>query len=239
MTVRNIHISRLAANKDNIRRDVGDVTELAASIRVHGILQPLVAEERPGGRYVLLAGHRRLAAARKARLEMVPVDIRPAAGGAKAIEVMLVENCQRSDLSAVEKAEAMGRLRGSGYSASDIARATGMSPSTVSYFLSLLDLDDDSRARVRDGSVPVGHAVSAVRQARKARRQGIAAGRPALASPPWLTGRHRLADAARALCSHSMRPVVGKIACGQCWEQAIRDDERARIGLVPEGERVS
>jgi hypothetical protein len=66
--------------------------------------------------------------------------------------------------------------------------------------------------------------VAGVRMCVWARRGGTT-GRPVVASPPWLNRRHPLADQARAACTHSDRPLVGNVACGQCWEQVIRDDE--------------
>ena len=237
MTAQNVHVSRLVPHPGNVREDTGDIGELAASIQAHGILQPLVVQVHPqrAGCYLILAGHRRLEAAKRARLEMVPVTVRKLAQPVKAIEIMLVENCQRSDLSPVEKAEAMGRLRKHAYTATAIARATGLTVSTVSYYLSLLDLDEESRARIKDGSVAVGAAIKAVRRARKVTRGGTT-GRPVQASAPWFTARHKLADAARSLCDHTTRPVVGNTACGQCWERVIRDDERQRANAGPERE---
>lgn len=227
-----VHVSRIDPHPENIRRDLGDLGELADSIRVQGILQPLVVQ-RAGARYQLLAGHRRLEAAKRLRLETVPVVIRPAALGdqsARALEVMLVENCQRRDLGPVEKAEAMGALRDHGMTAVAIARRIGLHPATVSHFLALLDLDDATRARVTAGTITVTDAIRAVRRNRRAARGG-ATGRKAHAEPAWLSGRHRLARAARALCDqlgHADRPMVGAVACGQCWEQVIRDDQDER-----------
>ena len=237
VSTQNIHISRLVPHPGNVRKDTGDISELAASIRAHGILQPLVVQPHPQrrGSYLVLAGHRRLAAAKAARLEMVPVVVRQLAQPVKAIEIMLVENCQRSDLSPVEKAEAMGRLREHGYTATAIARATGLAISTVSYYLSLLDLDESSRAAIKAGTVQVGQAIKAVRKQRKVARGGTT-GRPVHTSPPWFTSGHKLAADARSLCDHTSRPVIGNTACGQCWEQAIRDDERERLNAEPEPE---
>src|SRR5450755_4489282 len=78
VTVPDIHVSRITPHSANIREELGDLTELAASIRIHGIVQPLAVQPHPArpGRYQLLAGHRRLAAAKLARLEMVPCVIR-------------------------------------------------------------------------------------------------------------------------------------------------------------------
>lgn len=228
MSARPIHVSRLHPHPGNVRGDLGDLTELAASIRAQGIIQPLVAEPRPDGKsYTIIAGHRRYAA-EKAGLSIVPVIVRRATGNAaKAIEVMLVENCQRRDLGPIEKAEAMDALRDRGYTASAIARAIGLTPSTVSNYLAMLEVDEETREHVRAGQVQAGHALQAVRQVRRASRASVGtprAGRPARAERPWFTGRYPLAAAARASCHHTARPMVGNVACGQCWEQAIRDD---------------
>lgn len=221
---RPVHVSRLVPHPANVREHLGDLTDLTASIRAQGILQPLVAEPRDDGKYTVLAGHRRLAAAKRAGMEMVPVVIRRAtADTAKALEIMLVENCQRRDLGPIEKAEAMGALRERGYTMSAIARAIGMTTSTVSHYLAYLDLDESSRERVRNGTVKGGEALKAVRRTRQAARGGTT-GRPVHTAPPWFTDRHPLARAARSMCGHSGRPMVGNVACGQCWERAIRDD---------------
>ena len=225
---RPVHVDRLVPHPANIRENLGDLAALTASIRAQGILQPLVAEPRPDGKYTVLAGHRRLAAARRAGLETVPVTIRPATGGwAKAIEIMLVENCQRRDLGPIEKAEAMGALRELGYTASAIARQLGMVPSGVTRYLSFLELDEGTRERVRDGTVTAAAALRAVTKTRKTTRRArgeLPAGRKAQMSGAGFTPRHRLAGEAQAVCDHTTRPVLGGVACGQCWEQVIRAD---------------
>jgi ParB family chromosome partitioning protein len=236
-----VHVSRIEPHPDNPRTDIGDVTELAASIRVHGILEPLVVCQHPQrpGNYQLLAGHRRLAAAKRARLDQVPVVIRPAP--AEPVILMLVENCQRADLTAVEKAEAMGALSARGYSATRIARETGLSVSSVSTYLSLLDLDEASRELVSDGRVRVADAVAAVRSTRRASRrsQGKHPRKTSIAAEHF-SGSHPLAGQARAACAlagHGGRKygksAAGLIACGECWEAVIRGDERAAARKVP------
>jgi ParB family chromosome partitioning protein len=240
---RDVHVSRLHPNPGNIRKNIGDVTELAASIKVHGLLQPLIAEPRRGGGYMLIAGHRRLAAAKLAGLETVRVDVRPAAGyTARGTVLMLVENCQRQNLTAIEKAEAFGDLRdGEGWTLAQISNATGFSQSTVSRSLALLDLEPETRERVRAGTVKVGDALDAVRDARAAARQSPAPrpsgspvkqrkrAKPVRLQAKWLVHEHALAAAAALKCGHDDRPRLGGVACGQCWEDAIRADERARI----------
>lgn len=228
MNVRQVHIDRLVAHPANIRCQVqvADVRELAASIAARGILQPLVVEPAAGGRYTVLAGARRLAAAKLAGQQVVPVVVRAGPSPLNAaVEVMLAENWHRTDLSAVEKAHALGRLREAGYTIAAITKTTGIAPASVSRHLLLLDLDQASLARVAEGTLPVGDAIAAIRHTRRVRRGGSAR-RPARAGTRHFTTRHALAAAARAACDHPTRPLVGGVACGQCWEQAIRADER-------------
>jgi ParB family transcriptional regulator, chromosome partitioning protein len=232
------HIARVVPHPGNIRDELGDLTELANSIRAHGILQPLVVRPHPQrpGCFAIIAGHRRHAAAKLAGLDEVPITIVQGAG-TRDVEIMLVENCQRSDLTAVEKAEAMGLLRRRGYTATRIAQATGLAISTISYYLSLLDLDEASRARVASGTVQVGEAIGAIRHARQATRR--AAGKPprqVSVTEEHFSYRHPLADEARLRCDlagHTGRKygqdrsrTEGKVACGECWEAVIRADER-------------
>ncbi|MQY07239.1 ParB/RepB/Spo0J family partition protein [Actinomadura macrotermitis] len=104
----------------NVREDLGDLTELIDSIRANGLLQPLVVRPHPtrDGHFELLAGHRRHAAALQAGRhgERLPVVVRHGVNDdGRAIEVMLIENCQRRELTPMEKAEALGALVNRGY----------------------------------------------------------------------------------------------------------------------------
>lgn len=230
-----VSIHRLHAHPANIRRDLGDLTELAASVREHGILQALIVEpdQRRRGHYLVLGGHRRLEAARLAGLDELPVSIRKPSGSAGTTVVMLVENCQRSDLGPVEKAEAMGRLRDREHmSAVAISRATGLSQSAVSYYLSLLDLDEASRERVRAGQVGAGEAIAAVRKVRAQSR-----GKPrrkAVVQAPYFGADHPLAGLARETCKSAGHKTgrLGRTACGACFEAAIRADALAPMAAA-------
>jgi ParB family transcriptional regulator, chromosome partitioning protein len=230
-----VHISRLREHPANIREDLGDLTELAASIAAQGILQPLAVEPHPSepDAYQVIAGHRRLAAARLTNVQQIPIAVRRPGGTAGALEMMLVENCMRRDLGPIEKAEAMGALRNHGLHAAQIARRTGLSDATVGYYLSLLELDDGARKQVRDGRIPVGEAIAAVRRVR-AKQRGRRGDRRQ--GPQWepdhFDARHPLARKAHAMCNardHTMRRRIGKVACGQCWETVIRLDEQLAV----------
>ena len=224
-------VSRVHPHPGNIRSELGDLEETAASIMAHGILQPLTVEPMPGlpGHWRVIAGHRRLAAAKAAGLQAVPITVREP-DGAEPEELMLIENCHRRDLSVMDKAEAMGALKSKGYSVARIARSTGFAEATVYSYTALLDLDDRTRRMVREGRLSASDALAGVRRARKQRRKRE--GRPAVGplwEPDHFTGSHQLARKARALCDareHTGRRRVGKVACGQCWETVIRQDER-------------
>jgi ParB family transcriptional regulator, chromosome partitioning protein len=242
-----VDVDFIHPHPDNIRADLGDLTELADSIRQHGLLQPLVVQPHPTrqGHYQVLAGHRRLAAGKLAGKFELPALVRHGVDGTRALEMMLVENCQRVDLGPMEQAEAMEKLRFRGYTGADIARTTGLSQSTVSYHLSLLELDASSRDLVRTGKLAVGEAISAVRETRKAERartgQTVTRTKGSYKwEPEHLTDGHPLARKAAKLCDqsdHTMRRRVGQTACGQCWETAIRTDERATVAAQDECEQ--
>lgn len=226
-TVAHLPIEQLTAHPDNIRDDVGDLSEMAASIREHGVLQPLTATEHPtlDGIFVLLAGHRRLAAAVMAHQPQVPVIIRHGlTDPTEHTVVMLVENTHRRELSPVERAKAYGRLRDQGLTLTEIARRTGAKPSTVSYYLNLLQLDDETLDKVANGEVPSTHAIAAVRDLRQGQRitDGAARrGRPTAYFGP----AHPLASIVRERCNHGHGGVpFGSVGCGPCWEEAIRAD---------------
>ena len=229
-------------NPANIRDNVGDITELADSIRVHGILQPLTVQPHPTrpGHYELLAGHRRRAAARAAGIPTVPAVVRTGIDRATAIELMLVENVQRADLGPIEKAEAYGKLRDEhGYSATKIARKTGLAQSTVSYFLALLDLSPADREKVRRKELAVGDAIAGVRRNRAKARTSGGEDRSWSWEPDYLTSTHPLAKRAAKVCEareHTARRRIGQTACGQCWESVIRADERIVITAEASGE---
>lgn len=211
--------------------EVQQLIDLAVSIKAHGILQPLLVHQHATdkAKYVILAGHRRFAAAKLANLDEVPCIVRERhASWTEATEIMLVENCQRRDLSAMEKAEAMGALLNAGYSQAEIARKTGFDISTVNYYLALLDLDQTSQERVRRGELSTTAAVKVVRTVRQVNRmmQGQKTRGPA-PKERHFDFTHPLALEAHKRCDHQKeRVIVGKVACGPCWEHVIRRNAR-------------
>jgi ParB family chromosome partitioning protein len=131
--------------------------ELAASIREHGIIEPVLVR-RDGGKYRILAGERRWRAAQRAGLKEVPAVVREASDR-EAFELALVENLQRQDLNAIEEAEAYEVLVDSYKLTQDaVAERVGKDRSTVANALRLLKLPEDVRDLVKDGKLDMGHA---------------------------------------------------------------------------------
>jgi ParB family chromosome partitioning protein len=132
--------------------------ELADSIREHGIIQPLIVSRDESGAYRLIAGERRLQAARLAGLDSVPVVVREAAD-AELLELALIENIQRADLNAIEEAMAYRRLTEEyGLTQEEAARRVGKSRVTVSNALRLLQLEGEIRRSLVAGEISEGHA---------------------------------------------------------------------------------
>ena len=133
------------------------IRELAASIREVGILQPLVVRSTEGG-FELIAGERRLRAAKEAGLDRVPVLIRQA-GDNESMELALVENLQREDLNPLETAAAYQTLmEGFGLTKEQLAHRLGKSRAAVTNTLRLAQLPDRIRALLADGKLTEGHA---------------------------------------------------------------------------------
>jgi ParB family chromosome partitioning protein len=133
-------VSQLFSYPDNPRKDVGDVSELADSIRSNGILQNLTVVQRSQNVYSVIIGHRRLAAAKKAGLETVPCIVRKMTPQ-EEIRTMLMENMQRCDLTVYEQAQSFQLMLDMGESVEQIAEQSGFSQTTVHNRLRLMDLD--------------------------------------------------------------------------------------------------
>ncbi len=142
--------------------DTQSLEELAESIRQHGLLQPLLVSrmeaESGAPTYQVIAGERRLQAARLAGLAHVPVVVKETTPR-QSLELALVENLQRSDLNPLEEAQAYQRLMDEfGLSQSDLSARVGRSRSAVANALRLLGLSDDLKASLARGEISEGHA---------------------------------------------------------------------------------
>ena len=138
--------------------DAGELQELAASIRQHGVLQPLLVMPLPQGGYQLVAGERRLEASRLAGLASVPAVVRSVTPQ-EQLELALIENLQRADLNPLEAAEGYRQLaQDFGLSHEAIAERVGKSRAAVSNTLRLLKLPPACRQALIDGVISEGHA---------------------------------------------------------------------------------
>ncbi|RWK54263.1 ParB/RepB/Spo0J family partition protein [Mesorhizobium sp.] len=157
-----VPIEFLSPNPKNPRRHFGDadLTDLAQSIREHGVVQPVVARPSPtqAGRYEIIAGERRWRAAQRAGLSEIPIIVRDV-NDRTALELAIIENVQRTDLNPVE--EAMGYqqlIDDHGYTQADLGQVIGKSRSHVANTLRLLKLPDVIRDMLVDGALSAGHA---------------------------------------------------------------------------------
>ena len=137
--------------------DPAGLAELAASIREHGVLEPILVRKRPSGGFEIIAGERRWRAAQQAGLKEVPI-FQHDLGDEAAFEAALVENLQREDLNAMETARAFQRLADDyGYTQETIATKVGKERSTIANSLRLLKLPKDVMDLVENGDLSEGH----------------------------------------------------------------------------------
>src|SRR6184192_1621501 len=159
-----IAIAEIKPNPEQPRRsfDPASLQELADSIRIHGILQPLLVREGLAG-YELIAGERRLRAAEIAGLEEVPVIVHPGSGGRleERLELALVENLQRTDLNAIEEARAIQRLlRDFGLTQEALAERIGKNRVGIAQSVRLLGLPEPAIKAIEGGSITAGHGIA-------------------------------------------------------------------------------
>lgn len=155
-----IELIRPGAYQPRRNFDEAELEALAQSIREKGVLQPLLVRpvDEDGAAFELVAGERRWRAAQRAGLHQVPVLVR-ALADAEALEIALIENLQREDLSALEEAAAYRRLMQEfGRTQANLAEALGKSRSHVANTLRLLGLPEIVRRRLEEGSLTAGHA---------------------------------------------------------------------------------
>ena len=156
-----IPIDQIRPNPSQPRMEMSNegLQELAASIREHGIIQPLILTRDNGDdHYTLIAGERRLRAAKIAGLESVPAIIREASDQER-LELALIENIQRENLTPLESAEAYQRLNDEfGLHQDQIAERVGKSRVAVTNTIRLLKLPDEAKKAMNDGKISEGHA---------------------------------------------------------------------------------
>ncbi len=172
-----VDIDRLRPSEHQPRRafDEARLDELAQSIRVNGLIQPIVVQKSDEG-YRIIAGERRWRAAQRAGLLRVPVVVKDAAQGPRALlQMALIENIQREDLNPIDQAAAYDTLaREFGLTQEQIAAAVGKDRSSVANHLRLLRLPSEIQAEVAGGRISMGHARAIAGLADEAAQRSIA-----------------------------------------------------------------
>ena len=158
--VQEIPVGDIDPNTEQPRRSFPEeaMTQLSASVKEQGILQPLLVVEQPGGRYRIVAGERRWRAARQAGLATVPCIVRDM-DMIRQMEVSLIENLQREDLNPMEEAAAIRALmQQCGYTQETVAARLSKSRPVIANLLRLLTLPKEVTQMVREGQLSAGHA---------------------------------------------------------------------------------
>lgn len=217
-----IDLDDLLPSPTNIRSRLNKIDELAASVRQHGILQNLLVVPAANGKYRIVCGHRRRAAAEKVGLTGAPCNIRHE-NRSNETALMVCENAQREDLDPVDFAKALSDLR-KDYTLAEVASMTGFSQATIRARLALLDLPPEVQDMVSDHQITLGDAAGLVAEL-KTKGSGSARIGGTRKTVPHFDTTHRLADHVAARCTHrdSQRRILGP-GCGQCWEDTIRAD---------------
>ncbi len=159
-SISRIALEDIVPNPNQPRQDFDKkaIEELAASIKLHDIIQPLTVKQMSSGKYKLIAGERRWRAAKLAGIKDVPVYIREA-DDQQVLELALLENLQRENLNAIEIGLSYQRLMDEcAMTQEEVATTMGMDRSTVSNYIRMLKLPPDIIVAVRNGSLSMGHA---------------------------------------------------------------------------------
>jgi len=155
-----VPLEQIETNPNQPRKDFDEtaLSELAASIKIHDIIQPLTVSVLSSGKYKLIAGERRYRASKIAGLKDVPVYIRQS-NDSQLLELALLENLQRENLNAIEIAISYKRLMDDlDYTQEQVAERMGKERSTVTNYIRLLKLPPDIQVAVRNGVISMGHA---------------------------------------------------------------------------------
>ena len=239
--LRELALAEIAVNRRQPRRAFADadLAELAASIRALGVVQPVVVRPLPatsvetaeaatvpagsaagaspaGPRYELIAGERRLRAARLAGLERIPALVRPA-DEAASLEIAVAENVAREDLNSIEEAHAYAALVDEfGLTHERVAELVGRSRAAVSNILRLLDLPDGVQGMLESGELSEGHgrallALTDHGQRRKAARLVVARGLSVRQTEELVKGMNGAEPASQTVARPGVDPALGAL----------------------------
>ena len=156
-----IELSQIEINPFQPRVDFDEekLQELASSIKIHGVVQPIAVRTLNAGKYQLISGERRLRASKIAGLEEIPAYIRQDINDQESLEIALIENIQREDLNAVEIAINYQRLMDDcSLTQEELGSRVGKKRSTVTNYLRLLKLPSEIQLFLQEGKISMGHA---------------------------------------------------------------------------------
>ena len=219
-------------HQPRLRFDAASLQELAASIREHGVLQPVIVTQVRSDlgpvTYQLIAGERRVQAARIAGVSRMPVVIREAADSA-LLEMALVENLQREDLNPLEQAAAFKRLADEfDLTQEQISKRVARSRTAVANTLRLLSLEDDIRASLASDQISEGHARALLGIDDRSTR--LDAWRRIVADALTVRQAEEIARALRATSAAPTRAVLKPVRRIDPHVRAIEDQLRAALG---------
>jgi ParB family transcriptional regulator, chromosome partitioning protein len=214
------------------RFDAAALQELAESIREHGVLQPVIVTQVRSDygplTYQLIAGERRVQAARMTGVSRMPVVIREAADSA-LLELALVENLQREDLNPLEEAAAFRRLMDEfNLTQEQISKRVGRSRTAVANTLRLLSLEDDVRASLASGQISEGHARALL--GIEDPRTRLDAWRRIVSDALTVRQAEEIARALKATSGSTTRPAAKPVRRIDPHVRAIEDDLRTTLG---------
>ncbi len=241
-----VALEQVSAGRGQPRRrfDDTELDGLAASIRARGILQPLLVTPRNGG-YELIAGERRLRAAARAGLDQVPVIVRPEVRAGEDVELALIENMQRQDLTPIETARGYRRLiEQHGYTQDQVASCVGKSRAAVANTLRLLALPEPVQEALDQGMLSEGHArallalptaAAQIRLAQRVIREGLSVREAEeLARAQARGGEERVGGARgnrRSAAAAELRAVEERLTQSLRTRVRIRGAEKGKIEI--------
>jgi ParB family chromosome partitioning protein len=217
--------------------DSENLNELAESIRENGIIQPIIVRHHPSmeGEYEIIAGERRWRAAQLAQLHEIPAIVRDVSD-VKGLEIALLENIQRADLTAIEEAQAYRRLMDEfSYTQANLAQALGKSRSHIANSLRLLGLPEEVKSLIEEGALTAGHARTLIGApdplalARKIVADGLSVRQAEAATQRIKPGGDRVRKGGASTASD---PVQGSVRPGKDADTlALEKDLSERLGL--------
>jgi ParB family chromosome partitioning protein len=248
-----VPIGDLKEDPDNPRKIYRNIAELGQNLKEHGLLQPVVARVDKDGNLIIMWGHRRVRAAKGIGWTHIRTIIRYGVQDSSVLAGQLIENSLREDVDPMDEARAVRRwMRQEKISTQlEAAQRLGHSLTWVSNRLMLLNLDQQQADAVSGGTLGIVAAAKIARQATGNTR--TSRGSNGSSAPngnkysltrdpvilPYFSSAHALASTARARCkalSHGLaKPKIGAVACGECWEDAIRNDATRRFALTGSG----